>query len=132
MDILGIDHIAIAVKDIEDAGAYLKYLGLEITHTEDVAEQGVKTASIELGNIIIELIQPIDDSANLNKFLEKRGSGFHHIALRVGDLPAVLDELKRNDVKLIDETPQKGAHGKKIAFVYPSKDSGILIELCED
>jgi len=133
MNISSIDHICIAVKELQSAGEFFKNcFGLKISHVEEVPEQGVKVASIEIDSITIELIQPLDKSSNLNKFLDKHGPGPHHIAFKVDDIEKSLEELKNSGVKLIDEIPRTGAHGKKIAFVRPSKSTGTLIELCEE
>ena len=132
MSISAIDHIAIAVKQLDEAIAFFEEkLGLNVTHREEVPKQGVKIASIDIGGVQIELIEPFDESSNLNKFLEKRGPGLHHIALKVDDLPNTLDKLKANDVRLIDDKPREGAHGKKMGFIFPNKTIGTLLELCE-
>ncbi len=130
--IKGIDHISIAVLDISRAAAFFENaLGLKISHTQEVPQQGVKIAFIELGNTSVELIEPLNESANLNKFLKKRGQGLHHIAFAVDDIEKLLSSLREKGVKLIDETPRTGAEGKKIAFLYPDESTGVLIEICE-
>lgn len=127
-----IDHIAIAVEDVSAAASFFKKaFGIETSHTEDVPQQGVRIAFINVGGVHIELIQPLDESSRLNNFLSKRGAGLHHIAFAVSDLEKSLSALKKSGVRLIDEEPRKGAGNKKIAFVYPSKTTGLLIELCE-
>lgn len=132
MNIKALDHISIAVHDVAEAAAFFeKSFGLKVAHTEDIPEQGVKVAFIELGGVSIELIQPLDESSSLHKYLSKRGPGMHHIALNVDDIESCLANMKATGSRLIDEIPRKGAHGKKIAFVYPNKSTGVLIELCE-
>jgi len=133
MGIKGLDHISIAVHDIAEAAAFFeKSLGLKVAHTEDIPAQGVKVAFIALGGVSIELIQPLDESSNLTRYLAKRGAGLHHIAFKVDDIASCLAQMKTAGIRLIDETPRAGAHGKKIAFVYPDKSTGTLIELCEE
>jgi len=126
-----IDHIGIAVKSIEESSKLYKLLGLEISHIEVVETQGVKTAFLKLGESNIELLEPIDENSPVFKFLEKRGEGIHHIALSVENIGEKLEELKNNGVKLINNEPVKGAHGKLVAFVHPKSAGGVLLELCE-
>jgi len=126
-----IDHIGIAVKSIEESSKLYKLLGLEISHIEVVKTQGVKTAFLKLGESNIELLEPIDENSPVFKFLEKRGEGIHHIALSVENIGEKLEELKNNGVKLINNEPVKGAHGKLVAFVHPKSAGGVLLELCE-
>ncbi len=130
--IKGIDHIAIAVADIASAESFLKQaFGLEAGAVEEVPSQGVRVAFFDVGGVSLELLEPLDEASGLHKFLEKRGAGLHHIALRVDDIPSALAHLKSLGVRLIDEEPREGAHGKRIAFVHPKNETGTLIELCE-
>ncbi len=98
----------------------------------EVPSQGVKVAFIELPNVRIELIAPLDDRANLNKFLEKHGEGLHHISLAVDDIKAALIELSDKGIGVIDKEPRLGADKKPVAFLHPKATGGVLIELEED
>lgn len=127
-----IDHIGVAVKSIDEAmKIYTEFLGLEVTGIETVEEQKVKTAFVPVGESKIELLESTSPDGPIAKFIEKRGEGIQHIALRVDNLEAKLKELKEKGVRLIDETPRLGAGGAKIAFIHPKDTKGVLIELCE-
>jgi lactoylglutathione lyase/methylmalonyl-CoA/ethylmalonyl-CoA epimerase len=127
-----IDHIGVAVKDINEAVRFYKEnLGLEIEGTEEIKEQRVKVAFIPLGESRIELLQSTDPTGPIAKFIEKRGEGIHHIALEVEGIEETLQKLKKNAVQLIDEESRIGAHGTKIAFLHPRSAKGVLLELCE-
>ncbi len=127
-----VDHIGIAVRSIDEALSFWQNtLGIECTGVEEVAEQKVKTAFLPVGDTEIELLEAMSDDSPVAKFIEKRGEGIHHLALRVDDLEAALAELKEKGVRLIDETPRYGAGGARIAFVHPKATGGILLELSE-
>ena len=127
-----VDHIGIAVHSIDEALSFWQNtLGIECTGVEEVAEQKVKTAFRPLGDTEIELLEATSDDSPVAKFIEKRGEGIHHLALRVDDLEAALAELKEKGMRLIDETPRYGAGGARIAFVHPKATGGILLELSE-
>jgi methylmalonyl-CoA/ethylmalonyl-CoA epimerase len=96
-----------------------------------VAEQKVKTAFLPVKDTEVELLEPTADDSPVAKFIEKKGEGIHHLALRVPDLQKALSELKEQGVRLIDEKPRKGAGGAMIAFIHPSVTGGILLELSE-
>jgi methylmalonyl-CoA/ethylmalonyl-CoA epimerase len=127
-----IDHLGIATKGIDGA---LKFwsdaLGLENVHTEIVEEQKVRVAMLPIGESRIELLEPTSDDSPISKFLEKRGGGIHHIAVRVDDIDAALNALKVKGMRLIDETPRVGAEGCLVAFVHPSSANGVLLELVQ-
>jgi methylmalonyl-CoA epimerase len=127
-----IDHIGVAVKSIEGA---LKFwegsLGIQCTGVEEVTEQKVKTAFLPLKDTEIELLEATGDDSTVAKFIEKRGEGLHHVAIRVPDVKRALSELKEKGVRLIDETPRRGAGGTTIAFIHPSATGGVLLELTE-
>lgn len=127
-----IDHVGVAVKSIEESiKIYTEILGLKVTGIETVEEQKVKTAFIPIGESEIELLESTAPDGPIAKFIEKRGEGIQHIALRVDNLKQKLDELKQKGVRLIDEKPRIGTGGAKIAFIHPKSTKGILIELCE-
>ena len=127
-----IEHIGIATPRIEDALKFWRdALGLKVTHTEEVAEQGVRVAMLPVGEPRVELLEPTGPDSPVAKFLEKRGAGIHHIAVRVPDIRAALARLREGGARLIDETPRNGAGGCLVAFVHPSSAGGVLLELVE-
>jgi methylmalonyl-CoA/ethylmalonyl-CoA epimerase len=126
-----IDHVAIAVHDIDDAAAkYRRLFGLEPREREVVASQKTEAALLPIGDSNIELISPKGNDG-LARFLEKRGPGIHHVAIEVEGIEDALAFLKSIGVPLIDETPRAGARGHKVAFVHPKATGGVLIELVE-
>lgn len=127
-----VDHIAIAVKNLDEAlSAYEKIFGLKPEKIEDVPEQGVKAALIPIGKgSEIELIQPINTESGVAKFLEKKGEGIHHIALEVDNVDQELKSLAAQGVELIDKEPRSGLAGR-IAFLHPKSTRGVLYELCQ-
>jgi len=132
MKTLKIDHIGIAVKDLEEAKKiYTDLLGLEVHGEEIVEEQKVKVVFIPVGDSEVELLESTDPEGPIAKFIEKNGEGIQHIAFRVDDIEKALEELKQKGVRLIDEKPRYGAGGAKIAFIHPKATKGVLIELCE-
>jgi len=127
-----IDHVGIAVKSIDGALKFWETsLGIKCTGVEEVAEQKVKTAFLPIEDSEVELLEPTADDSPVAKFLEKKGEGVHHLAIRVDDLEKALSELKTQGVRLIDERPRKGAGGAMIAFVHPSAAGGVLLELSQ-
>ena len=127
-----IDHIAIATRGLAEATAVWKSVfGLEAESTEEVTEQGVRVAMLPVGDAHIELLEPLTQDSPISKFLEKRGPGLHHVAVRVKDISAVLDQLKAKGTRLIDEAPRRGARGCLVAFIHPSATNGVLLELVQ-
>ncbi len=125
-----VDHIAIAVQSLEEAlKVYRDILGLELKGVEEVPEQGVRIAFLPVGEVRFELLEPIFPESPVAKFLEKRGEGIHHICVEVEDIEKTLRDLANKGVKLIDEQPRIGAHGRKMAFVHPKSLHGVLLEL---
>jgi len=132
MKTLKIDHIGIAVENIEKAMKfYADTLGLKFEGEEVVGEQKVKTAFFPTGDTEIELLEATDPESPIAKFIEKKGEGVHHIAWQVGDLDAVLKELEGKGVRLITPKPRLGAGGKRVAFIHPEGTFGVLVELTE-
>lgn len=126
-----IDHVAICVKDVDESLAkYKEVLGLEPQVRELVASQRTEAVLLPIGETSLELISP-RGNAGLEKFLDKRGPGLHHIAIEVEGLAQALVTLKALGVALIDETPRKGARGHKVAFLHPAATGGVLVELVE-
>jgi methylmalonyl-CoA/ethylmalonyl-CoA epimerase len=125
-----IDHLGIAVRSIEEAlPLWRDALGLNHSGSETVAEQGVHTAFLDVGETRLELLEPTEPDTPVGRFLDKRGPGFHHVCLLVDDLEAALAELKQQGMRLVDEKPRDGAGGSKVAFVHPSSTGGLLLEL---
>jgi methylmalonyl-CoA epimerase len=128
-----IDHIGIATRGIEDAMTFYRdALGLDVTETEEVASQRVRVAMLPIGESRIELLEATTEDSPIARFLEKRGPGIHHIAVRVDDIRAALADLKQKGARLIDEEPRTGAGGCLVAFVHPSSTGGVLLELVQD
>jgi methylmalonyl-CoA/ethylmalonyl-CoA epimerase len=127
-----IDHLGIATRELSEALSFWRdALGLEVVATEEVAEQGVRVAMLPVGETRVELLEPTSEASPVAKFLEKRGAGIHHIAVRVDDIRATLSRLKEQGLRLIDEVPRTGAGGCLVAFVHPSSAQGVLLELVE-
>jgi len=127
-----IDHIGIAVKSVKETSELLSnILGLKVAGEEIVEEQKVKVAFLPLGDSELELLESTSPDGPIAKFIEKKGEGIQHIAFRVNNIEEVLEKLKKEGVRLIDEKPRYGAGGAKIAFLHPKSTNGILVELCE-
>lgn len=128
-------HIAIAVNSLSDAEKlYEDVVGLEITHREEIPEQGVRATMLQPSGktgTAIELLEAIDESSPIAKFIEKKGEGIHHICFYVDDIEKSLKELKDKGVRLIDEEPRIGAYNSKVAFIHPKAMNGVLVELAE-
>jgi methylmalonyl-CoA epimerase len=130
-----IDHIAIAVANLEEGlRFYRQLLGMTVTHQEAVEAEGVNVAMLPLGvathSPSIELLEPLDRDSTVATFIEKRGPGLHHIALRVDDLAAAIERLKVEGARLLDE-PRSGAGGHVYVFVHPASTGGVLLELIQ-
>jgi methylmalonyl-CoA/ethylmalonyl-CoA epimerase len=127
-----LDHIGVAANSIEESiGLYRDLLGLDLGGIEEIADQKVKAAFLKVGDTNIEIIEPTSPDSPIAGFLEKKGGGIHHIAIRVVGIEAMIDKLKAAGVRMIDEKPRIGAHNKKIAFIHPKSTNGVLIEICE-
>lgn len=132
MLVYNLDHVGIAVRDLESAiAAYGDKYGIEPLHREVVESQGVEEALLPIGGSFVQLLQPVDSKSPVARFLEKRGEGLHHVAYAVLDIDAALAHLREGGAKLIDETPRVGGRGARIAFVHPADLAGTLIELVE-
>ncbi|MBW2199645.1 MAG: methylmalonyl-CoA epimerase [Deltaproteobacteria bacterium] len=132
MKIIKIDHLGIAVKSIEEGKKFwADVLGLEFEGSETVEAQKVITAFFPVGESEVELLESTAPDGPVAKYIEKKGEGIQHVAFRVEDIETALKELKEKGVRLIDETPRKGAGGAKIAFLHPKSTNGVLVELCE-
>lgn len=132
MKILKIDHLGIAVNSIDDGKNFWSdVLGLEFEGAETVEEQKVTTAFFPVGESEVELLESTSPDGPVAKFIDKKGTGFQHVAFRVADIEEALEELKEKGIQLIDQTPRIGAGGAKIAFLHPKATGGILVELCQ-
>ena len=130
--ILGIEHVGIAVKDLNSISEIFgDLLGLDLRRREKVADQQVITDIYHAGKDKLEFLKAIAPDSPIAKFLEKRAEGVHHIALIVDNIQLALNYLNENDVQLIDKSPRIGAEGFKIAFIHPKSTGGVLVELCE-
>ena len=127
-----IEHIGIAVTNLEASVAfYEKVFDLKCYNIEDVPEQKVRTAFFMIGETKIELLESTDPEGPVAKFIEKKGEGVHHLAFAVSNIKEQLRHVKEHGIKLIDDTPRKGAEGLDIAFLHPKSTAGVLIEVCE-
>ena len=130
--IRNIDHIAIAVSDLEEALEFWRdTLGLKLTHREEVPSQQVDTAFFEIGTSKIELVEPTTEDSGIARFVKKNGSTMHHIALEVEDLSSMLANLKSKGLHLLNDVPVDGAGGKRAIFIHPDSTGGVLLELYE-
>lgn len=133
MDLTHIEHIGIAVKNLEESIKYYEgVLGLKCYSIEEVADQKVKTAFFKVGQTKIELLESTDPEGPIGKYIEKKGEGIHHLAFHVNDLQNALDEANEKGIRLIDEKPRGGAEGLDIGFLHPKSTNGVLTEFCED
>ena len=129
---LPLDHIGIAVPDIETAiSDYARSFGLKVRYREKVQQQYTEIAFLTLANTQIELLAPLNKQGLIKKFLDTRGPGLHHICFAVSDIEAELNRLKKLGYELIDSKPRKGAENTLIAFIHPKSMGGVLLELCQ-
>ncbi len=126
------DHIGVAVNSLEEGFQFYQALGFKEISTEIVESEQVKVGMIELqNNCRIELLESTSDDGPVAKFIAKRGTGIHHICLRVQDVQSCINQLKSKGYQLIHETPKLGAHNCLIAFVHPKSTGGVLLELSQ-
>jgi methylmalonyl-CoA epimerase len=128
-----VDHVGVAVKDLDEAiRVYRDILGLRLEGVHKLEERKVRAAFFSAGKEgRIELLEPLGSDSPVAKFLETRGEGVQHLALRVRNIEAVLEDFKKKGLALIDEKPRSGAEGSKVAFVHPKSTRGVLLELVE-
>ena len=131
MRIKRIEHVAIAVKNLDAARETFAKLGIACDHEETMPAAGIRLAMLPIGESRVELLEPTSDDSPISKFLEKRGGGIHHIAVEVDDIEASLAKLKAQGMRLIDESPRIGAEGCLVAFVHPAASGGVLLELVQ-
>jgi methylmalonyl-CoA/ethylmalonyl-CoA epimerase len=133
MNLSHIEHIGIAVSNLEEAVKYYEnVLGLTCYAIEEVKDQKVRTAFFKVGQTKLELLESTSPDGPVAKFIEKRGQGVHHIAFAVKEIEKALQEVEQKGVRLIDQNPRKGAEGLEIAFLHPKSTFGVLTEFCED
>ena len=132
MRIKKIDHVGVAIRDLDSMRPLFRILFCGMNpHCEEVEDQGVKATCFRVGETSIEFLESTRENGPIGKYLAKKGSGIHHLAVHVEGIEEALAELKEAGIPLVDETPRLGAEGKKIAFLHPKGTGGILIELCE-
>ncbi len=132
MQLTAIDHVGVAVEDIDAALAvYRDALGMALVHRETVSEQGVDAALLDVGDSHIELLQPLGPDTTVAKFLARRGPGLHHVAYRVASVAETLQTLSAAGVRLIDERPRIGIRGSQVAFLHPASTGGVLTEIVQ-
>ncbi|MBW1681935.1 MAG: methylmalonyl-CoA epimerase [Deltaproteobacteria bacterium] len=132
MKVKHIDHIGVAVKDLNQAAKfYTDILGIAKQEEEVVAEQKVRVAFLPITDSEVELLESTEPDGPIARFIENRGEGIQHIAFRVENIEEALEELKEKGIRLIDQHPRKGAGGARIAFIHPKETNGVLVELCE-
>ena len=128
-----IDHIAIAVNDLEAAIEYYRAtFGCEVDHREVVERDGVEEALLKVADSYVQLLTPTRDDSPVAKYLEKKGEGLHHVGYRVADCAAALERVKAEGHRVIDEAPRPGSRGTTVAFVHPKTAFGTLIELVQE
>ena len=132
IDIIGIEHVAIAVNNFKESRNFFKkILGVDILTSEKIDDQEVMTDIYDFKNGKVEFIKPVEKGSKISKFLKKRGPGLHHICFQVKSIKDSIKYLKENDIKLIGDEYSIGAEGYKVIFIHPKSTGGILIELAE-
>ncbi|MDD2850586.1 MAG: methylmalonyl-CoA epimerase [Desulfuromonadaceae bacterium] len=127
-----INHIGIAVTSLETAlPFYRDSLTMPFAGIEEVSEQKVRVAMLQIGESKIELLEPTSPDSPVAKFIEKNGAGIHHVAYEVADIKVAIAGLISSGVRMIDEQPRNGAHGTRIAFIHPKSSNGVLTEICQ-
>ena len=127
-----IDHLGIAVKSLAAAKGIYEKLGLTTSTEEVVESEQVRLVMVPVGETRLELLEPLSENSPIAKFIAKRGEGLHHVSLRVPDLAAAVERLKKDGVRLISEEMKIGAGGHHYVFVHPSSAGGVLLELVQD
>jgi len=132
MKILGIEHIGLAVNNLDKDAPFWKHV-LKISHkgTEVVEDQGVTTDIYDTGRGKIELLEALGESTAVGKFLKNRGPGIHHVCFEVDDINNAINELKESNIQVLSDNPTTGAEGYKVVFIHPKSTGGVLVELAE-
>ncbi len=132
MKAIKLDHIGVVIKDLEERlKLYENLLGLKVDHTEELPNRGIRVHFIKLGETRFELLEEISPNSEIHSFLEKRGEGIHHIAIRVEGIEDMIAKARELGLKPLSDEPQKGAHGTRVVFLHPKSTGGILLELVE-
>jgi methylmalonyl-CoA/ethylmalonyl-CoA epimerase len=127
-----IDHIGVAVEDLDDAVAvYSQSFGMREQHRETVESFDVEAVLLEIGDGHVELLRPLSPDGPVGRFLERSGPGIHHVAYQTDDLDAALEAVRGAGLRLIDEKPRIGIWGRRVAFLHPKSTGGVLTELVE-
>ena len=127
-----IDHVGVAVADLDDAVAlYEGSFAMRLVHREVVEEQGVEAVLLDVGENHVELLRPLSPDTPVGRFLAARGPGLHHVAYQVEDIDSVLRALKAQGLRLIDETPRVGIRDSRVAFIHPKSSGGVLTEIVQ-
>jgi methylmalonyl-CoA/ethylmalonyl-CoA epimerase len=128
-----IDHVAIAVRDLESAVAYYRdTYGVDVEHREVVESDGVEEALLKVADSYVQLLTPVRDDSPVARYLDQRGEGIHHVAYRVESCAEALERVKAAGHRVIDESPRPGSRGTTVAFIHPKTAFGTLIELVEE
>jgi methylmalonyl-CoA epimerase len=126
-----IDHLGIAVKSLTAAKGIYEKLGLSVSPEETVEHEQVRLVMVPVGESRLELLEPTSDDSTIGRFIAKRGEGLHHVCMRVPNLAAVVEKLKKEGVRLVSEEIKEGAGGHSYVFVHPASTGGVLLELVE-
>ena len=127
-----IDHIGVAVEDLDEAAAlYTGPFGMREQHRETVEEQGVEAVLFEVGDSHVELIRPLSPDTGVGKFIERYGPGLHHVAYRTDDIDATLAAVRDAGLQLIDQEPRRGINNSRVAFIHPKAPGRVLTEIVE-
>jgi len=129
---LCLDHIGIAVRSIEAALGFYQVLGLQIGAIEEIAHEGVRVAMLQLGSTRLELLEPLSSESVIGRFLERRGEGLHHIAIRVDDIDGKFEQCRNSGIRLASDSIRAGSGGHRYFFVHPSSAAGVLVEIVAD
>ena len=133
MKIIGIEHIGIAVKSIDKRSPFWEHvLGIKSTGREKVLDEGVETGIYDIGGGKIELLESVKSDSVIQKFIDKKGEGIHHVCLKVDDIYDAIAELKEKGISVIYPTPKKGAEGFLVTFIHPRDSGGVLVELAQE
>lgn len=129
---VGIDHVGVAVEDLDAAiELYADRYAMETSHRETVEEQGVEAVLLDVGESHVELLRPLDPGTPVGRFLARKGPGLHHVAYRVSDVAAELERLQGAGVRLLDRAPRTGIRDSRVAFLHPAATGGVLTELVQ-
>jgi methylmalonyl-CoA epimerase len=127
-----IDHLGIAVNSLSAAKTIYEKLGLKVSSEETVEQEQVRVVMVAVGESRLELLEATSEDSTIAKFVAKRGEGLHHVCLRVPDLPAAVDRLKRDGMRLVSDEIKTGAGGHQYVFVHPASAGGVLLELVQE